>query len=171
MVRDAIRRSAHLIITSVLMQSGSTATLPRPAILGVAPGSSRSAGPGQYEPLSIPLDTIEDHPDPFLGREISVDGEVEQILGPGAFIIDEPGWVDFDNEVLVIVPSKHLAVVREGDRITVIGTLLSAAEAAFDPESAQIERDRRGELADRSVIIAGRIDVSERQTGGRHLDR
>jgi hypothetical protein len=144
------------------MQSGLIAILPPRAICGVAPGSSRFVGPGQYEPLSVPLDTIEDHPDPFLGREISVDGEVEQILGPGAFTIDEPDWVDFDNEVLVIVPSKHLAFVREEDRITVTGTLLSAAEAAVDQESAQIDRDRRGELADRSVIIARRVAVRQR---------
>jgi hypothetical protein len=131
----------HLVVTVSVMQAGSAT-------------------------LSVRLDTIEDHPDPFLGRDVSVDAEVEEIFGPRVFTIDEPGWSDFDTEVLVIMPSEGLAIVREDDRITVTGRLLSAAEAALDEEALQIASDRRDDMAHRSVIVASRIDVHERRTAG-----
>lgn len=164
MVCDAIRRTMRLVVTVLVLQSVSAGLDQRPAIPGVAPESSRSPGPDQYNPLAVPLDTIEDHPDPFLGRDVSVHAEVEEVLGPRVFTIDEPDWADFDNEVLVILPSEGLAIVREDDRITVTGRLLSAADAALDEASPPITLDRQDDMADRSVIIATRIDVHEQRT-------
>jgi hypothetical protein len=171
MAHDAISRSVYLILTALAVQSASARLLPPPSLPGVGEQSNRFTRSAQYEPLPVPLDTIEDDPDPFLGREISVDAEVEEILGEGIFTIDEPGWLDFDREVLVVAPLQSLTVVREGDRVTVTGRLLSSVEAALGEESAQIERDRRDELTDRSIIIAIRIEVRQRETGGRPADR
>jgi hypothetical protein len=163
MTRDAIWRSVHPLITGLV-----TAVLMQPGSPGVAPEPSRSFGPAQYGPLSVPLDTIEDHPDPFLGREIRVDAEVEEVFGPRVFVIDEPGWSDFADEVLVMVPSNRLpvAVVREGDRVTITGRLQSAAEVVRDQEPASVGLNRRVDLADRSVIIASRIEVEEQKAAG-----
>jgi hypothetical protein len=47
----------------------------------------------------------------------------------------------------------------------------SAAEVVLDQDSAPSELNRRVELADRSIIIASRIDVRERNTAGNPAGR
>lgn len=46
------------------------------------------------------LDEMTENPEPYYGRTVTVEGEVEEVLTPNAFIIDAPGV--FNDELLVI---------------------------------------------------------------------
>jgi hypothetical protein len=159
-IRDTTQHKVHLVVAVVLI-TGWKASQPPQVIGRVPPASYGSIALGQDGPLPVPLDTIEDRPDPFLGRQIRVDAEVEEVLGPRVFTIDEPHWADFDNEVLVIVPSTLAPViVREKDRITVTGRLQSTPGLA--EELPPVDPNRQDELDDRPILIASRVVVHQR---------
>ena len=109
--------------------------------------------------LRVDVDTLESHSDPFLGRDVSVDAEVQDVLGPHVFRIDEPHWADLENEVLVTVRPGRVAVVRENDRVTVTGTVKSFLQTYRYRESEWLDLDDEIEtdLAETPVISASCI--------------
>lgn len=69
------------------------------------------------------IDDVEDHPEKYFGRTVSIDGTVDEIYGPHLFELDEPDWGQPEGDLLVFLPDSALAAVRENDRVTVTGTL------------------------------------------------
>ena len=69
-------------------------------------------------PITIDLDELEDNPEKYVGKTVTVEGEVDRVLGPHLFTIDERDWVDADREMPVVVPEPFAA----GSRILRIGT-------------------------------------------------
>jgi len=112
-----------------------------------------------FEGQRIALDELEDNPDKYIGRVVSVDGMVEDILGPRVFKIDETHWGDLDGELLVVMPDRAAAIVREDDRVTVSGTVRRFARTDLEQawDSSDIERSLEERLAKRPVIVADRI--------------
>jgi hypothetical protein len=99
--------------------------------------SSKSTAPmvrSQPSGMPVSIGDLEDHPNQYIGKSIAVTGEVDDVLGPRLFKIDEANWADLDGEILVSVPSALAALVREDDRVTVTGTMKMATKA-------EIERD------------------------------
>jgi hypothetical protein len=153
-----VRLTVALLATIPATQLTAAALHPRPAIQNpCGDPDALPSDPGVA--LAMPLDTIEDQPDPFLGRAVTVTGEVEEVFGPRVFTIDEPGWVDWEDEVVVVVPSDLPTAFRPEDRLTVTGTLLSAVSAVLDQTSARLTANHPGDLAGRSVILAQRITI------------
>lgn len=109
--------------------------------------------------LKVDLDTLENHPDPFLGRDVTVHAEVQDVLGPHVFRIDEPQWADLESEVLVTVRPGRVALVRENDQVTVTGTVKSFLQTDRYRESAWLDLDDEIEtdLAETPVISASCI--------------
>jgi hypothetical protein len=103
---------------------------------GSSEGSKSTAPLVRSEPSGMPVSIgdLEDHPNQYIGKTISVTAEVDDVLGPRLFKIDEANWADLDGEILVSVPSALAALVREDDRVTVTGTMKMATKA-------EIERD------------------------------
>ena len=109
--------------------------------------------------MTVDLADLEEHPTRYLGKTISVDGEVERVLGPRLFTIDEPNWADLDGELLVYVPTDLAALVRRGDRVTVTATPRAYVRDELNKEWGWTDLDERGEtdMAKRPVLVASRI--------------
>lgn len=107
----------------------------------------------------IDLDDLENAPASFIGQTISVDAEVEDVYGPRLFTIDEPNWADLDGEVLVHVPSALAALVNEGDRVTVTGTIERLQTATLEREWGWMGFDPgvSMETTDEPVLVATQI--------------
>jgi hypothetical protein len=111
----------------------------------------------------VALDALEDDPTRYVGQRVSVDAEVERVIGPRLFTIDEPNWVDLDGEVMVFMPSTLAAMVREGDRLTVTGTLSPFATLDIDRDGPEWfgwfgdDADVRLALGTRMVLVADRL--------------
>ncbi|HEX6973933.1 MAG TPA: hypothetical protein VF147_06000, partial [Vicinamibacterales bacterium] len=55
--------------------------------------------------MKVKLNQLEENGKQYIGKTVTVDAEVDDVLGPRLFKIDEPGWIDLDPEVLVYVPT------------------------------------------------------------------
>lgn len=100
------------------------------AALAVTTLSAAQAGPakptanqGAATAKSIKLGDLEEHADRYVGQRISVSGEVQNVLGPRLFTIDEPNWIDLDGETVVLVPAPLAALVRRDNPVVVTGTV------------------------------------------------
>jgi hypothetical protein len=107
----------------------------------------------------IELDALEENPGKYIGQTVSIDGDVEDVLGPRLFTIDEANWGDLDGELLVFLPSADAAFVRADDRVTITGTVKQFVEADVERQWGWFGLDPRVEVTFRRkpVIVASRI--------------
>jgi hypothetical protein len=117
---------------------------------------------GDFVATRVALDDLEQNPSKYIGIRLSVDAEVEDVLGPRLFTIDEPNWGDLDGELLVVVPTSLAAIVREDDRVTLTATVKPFV-------SSDLEREWGWSGLDPSVetdVGMKPILVAERVVGG-----
>ena len=115
----------------------------------------------------VAIGDLEENPAKYAGQTIHTTGEVDEVFGPRIFKLDEPNWGDLDGEVLVYLPSNLAALVREGDRVTVSGTMKNVMKAELERElgliepepDIEIEFDRRPVLL-ATQIVGGNSDVA-----------
>jgi hypothetical protein len=114
--------------------------------------------------MKVPLDQIEDNPSKYIGQTISVDAEVEKVLGPHLFTIDEPDWIDLEGETLVYLPSNLAALVHEGDRVTVSGTMKKMVLPDLRREWGWLDTTPAMEarLTKRPLLVASRVVGGDR---------
>ena len=107
----------------------------------------------------VKIDDIEDHPERYVGKTISVDGEVDKVLGPHLFELDQPREGAQEGDVYVLVPKNLLALVRSKDKVTVTGAVLLFDRTKLHRESAwlNLDEDVKPDLAKRPLLIATRI--------------
>src|SRR5688500_1530235 len=55
------------------------------------------------QPAKVDLDELEDEPEKYLGKMVVIEGEVDRVLGPGVFTVDEREWKDLERELPVVV--------------------------------------------------------------------
>jgi hypothetical protein len=118
------------------------------------------------EGVRVTLDQLEDNATNYIGKTVSVDAEVEEVLGPRVFKIDERNWADLEGELLVYVPSPLAAIVRENDRVTVTGEVKRFIAADFQNEWGWLGLDNAMEvkLGKRPVLVATNIVGGDNQT-------
>lgn len=118
------------------------------------------AGSQQQQAASAPekadLSDLEKNPAKYLGKTVTVNGEVNAVLGPRLFEIDEPNWVDPDREVLVYTDAPLAALVDENDRVTVTGTLTPFAEVKMERDwgFSSLGPEVKARIRTRPVLIA-----------------
>jgi hypothetical protein len=112
-----------------------------------------------FQGMRVKLDELEDNPQKYIGQTVSVDAEIQEVLGPRVFTIDETNWADLQGEILVHVPATVAAAVRENDRVTVTGTVKPFVRAEIEREGGWLTLDREVEidLAKKPVLVASRI--------------
>jgi hypothetical protein len=128
--------------------------------------SSASTIAADFRGQRVKLDDLEDHPANFIGRQISVDGEIDDVLGPTMFTLDEPNWLDLKGEILVVMPANVAAMVRENDRVTVSGTLRPFVKSDVEHEWGwfDLDPDVEAEFSRKPVLVADRIVGGDEQT-------
>lgn len=90
---------------------------------------SQQAKPGGAVPLSVTAGAIAANPEKYYGQKVAVRAEVEDVLGPQVFLLDEErlfAWPD----VLVVAP-RLSGVVPEDEIVTVTGTVRAFSDADF----------------------------------------
>jgi hypothetical protein len=107
----------------------------------------------------VALDQLEDDPAKYVGQTITVDAEVEKVLGPHLFTIDEPDWIDLEGETLVYLPSNLAAMVHEGDRVSVSGTMNKMTLPELRREWGWLETkpETEARLMKRPLLLASRV--------------
>ena len=109
--------------------------------------------------MRVRLDALEDHASKYIGQTVSVDAEVDRVIGPRLLTIDEPMWADLEGEILVLLPNTYIAPVKDGDRVTVTGAVKSFAnsevEGAWGWRTLQPEAERSYEL--RPILVASQV--------------
>ena len=102
---------------------------------------------------------IEDHPDDYFGEMVSLDGRVDEVYGPHLFELEEPAWGQPEGNVLVFLPERSLAAVRENDRVTVTGTLKRFIRADVIGNARWLEVDgiMDQSLDEPPVLVATRV--------------
>ena len=100
------------------------------------------------------ISDIEDNPDRFMGRTVTVSGEVEDIYGPLSFTVGGDDF--FGDELLVIIPananirggSDDAATVSDGDIVQLSGQVRrfveTEIESDFDFDGYEIDYDVEG---------------------------
>ena len=114
---------------------------------------------GDFQGTRVQLDDLEENTAKYMGQTISVDGVVEEVLGPRLFTIDEPRWGDLDGEVIVAMPTTLIALLKEDDRVTITGTVKPFVRAELEKEWGWfgLEPEVELELKDKPVLVATRI--------------
>ena len=107
----------------------------------------------------VDIDDVEDHPEQYFGRTLSIDGKVDEVYGPHLFELDQPEWFQQEGDVLVFVPKGSLAAVREDDRVTVTGTLkrFLRSDVIREARWMQVDGILEENLDEVPVLVATRI--------------
>jgi hypothetical protein len=108
--------------------------------------------------IKLDLDELETHPEKYVGKTVTVEGEVDRVLGPHLFTIDERNWKDLEREMPVVVPEPFAAIVRSDTPVRVTGTVQKIP-------IAQIEKARgffsdakvKAEIETRPVLLASEV--------------
>jgi hypothetical protein len=156
------RHASRLLVISVaLMMAVVTAA---PAVAQQQQTNTQKPTDTANRPTTVDLDDLETNPEKYLGKTVTVEGEVDRVLGPHLFTVDERDWVDAEREMPVVVPEPFAAIVRSDAPVRVTGTVQKVP-------LAQIERDRgllgdariRAEIETKPVLVA--TDVTATQSG------
>lgn len=104
----------------------------------------------------VRLSQLEENPQQYVGRRISVSGEVGDVLGPRVFKIDESNWADLDGEILVVMEAPFAALVKEEDPVTVTGTMRNFTDVRVEREWGWLDLDPEIEarIKTRPVLVA-----------------
>lgn len=69
------------------------------------------------------LSDLARHPEKYIGKSVTVEGETVSVLGPHLFVVDEPKWFRLWGGMLVVVPEPAAAFVRTDAPVRVSGTV------------------------------------------------
>jgi hypothetical protein len=113
----------------------------------------------------VDLDALEDNPEKFIGQTVTVDGEVDRVLGPHLFTIDERDWKDLERELAVVVPEPFAAIVQSDAPVRVTGTVKKVPIAEIEGWSVAGNDRIRAEIETRPVLVATEV-TARTQAGG-----
>jgi hypothetical protein len=121
------------------------------------PPPQQQQAPGQ--PQKVDLDELEKNPGNYLGKSVVVEGEVDRVMGPNLFTIDERDWVDLDRELPVVVPEPFAAIVSTDAPVLVTGVVEKVPIAKIQPTWNFFASDPkiRAEIETAPVLVAKEI--------------
>jgi len=160
---------ACIVLLVTMLMTAPAAQQPAPQQPAAQTPATRPATTGGA--TKIDLDELETHPEKFLGKTVTVEGEVDRVLGPNLFTIDERDWVDADREMAVVVPEPFAAIVKSDVPVRVTGTvekmpIAKIAHGLFNDQKIKAEIEKQ------PVIVAS--DIVATQSGANlrlHVDK
>jgi hypothetical protein len=117
------------------------------------------------KPEVVKLDDITDHPERYVGKTVTVEAKVDDVLGPQIFKVEEPNLLPIGGEMFVYVEAPLAALVKRGDKILITGTVTPAAEVQLQRRWGWLKRDPEVDirLKARPVLVAKAIMDPERK--------
>lgn len=121
---------------------------------GVAEGV---LGGDRFAEDQIGISDIADDPEAYLGQQVSVNGEVSEVLGPNVIRMDEDNWLDIGDDLLVVLPEgvARPATLEDETNIVIEGTVRNFVLAEFERDYDFFsEPELYAEFENRPVIVA-----------------
>ncbi|MDP8922026.1 MAG: hypothetical protein M3O34_04020 [Chloroflexota bacterium] len=155
-------RSLPLLVLAALAALAALSALPGPPVAAAAQAEQR-----------VRLDQITDNPATFYGVPVAVAGEVDMVLSPRVFSIEDDD-VLFDDDILVITREPLPPVagrwgdaeVLEDDIVLVFGTVRPLDLAAIEQEiGADLDDDLFVYWTGTSAIVASAVVLTPRKPG------
>jgi hypothetical protein len=114
---------------------------------------------GDFQGTRVEFDKLDDNPGKYLGQTVSVDAEVDEILGPRMFKIDDGHLFGLGGEMIVYVATPLTALVREDDRVTITGMVKPFVRAEVEREWGWLGLDSEVEIdiSKKPILVASRI--------------
>jgi hypothetical protein len=124
------------------------------------PQQPQQTAPAQ--PQKVDLDQLEDKPESYLGKKVTVEGEVDRVLGPHLFTIDERNWADAERELPVLVPEPFAAIVHTDAPVVVTGVVQKVPIAKIQPAWSLFSNDPKikAEIETRPVLVAEEVTAA-----------
>jgi hypothetical protein len=145
-MRNVWKTAAGLYVASCAVSMPVTAQQP-PANQGPIASDTRG--------VTVKLDDLEDKPENFVGKTVTVQGEVDKMLGPHLFTVDERGWADPARELPVSVPAPFTVTLKEKAMVRITGTVEKVPIAKLENEVGPITDTKlRAEIENRPVLVA-----------------
>jgi hypothetical protein len=156
------------------MWESAVAVLAVAGAVGTTAAAQQASTPAQIKtdkPAAIvKLDDLEDKAEQYVGRLVTVEGEVGKPLGAHLFTIDERGWVDLAREMPVSVPAPFMVALRDDMLVRVTGMVEKVPIDRLEREVGPIiDVKLRERIVNRPVLVA--TEVVERPTGRNLLSR
>lgn len=139
-------------------------TRPLTLLLGIALGAGCAAN-GREETGAADartVDTVTDRPEDFIGRTVTIRGEMDDVRGPRAFTLGDHDWI-LGEELLVVAPKQPAGAVWDlkalDDRpVTVTGTVRKLVVAEVEREfDFDLDPEFEIQFRDRPILIADNI--------------
>ena len=107
----------------------------------------------------ISLEEVSEQAHKLIGSTVTISGEVEKIIGPNAFILQETGSLYNDDRVLVILNSPPQVPIIEKRQVQVTGEVrqLIAAEIETDYDltwDLELKRKLEAEYTGAATVVA-----------------
>ena len=117
----------------------------------------------QTGPQTITMAQLDDNPQSLAGKQVKVEAEVQEVLGPRLFTIDEQEWFDFDGDTLVFLHAPFAGLISEDARVTVTGTVQPFVLAEVEREWGVFDLDPgiEVEFRDRPILVATSVKSDE----------
>jgi hypothetical protein len=109
--------------------------------------------------VATTVEEVKDWPAGYMGKVVTLVGEVEEHHASGSFRLDGKGtW--WDDEILVVVPREQAATLAEGADVRVTGeiALFTVTEVERD-YGIDLANEVEVEFRDKPIVIARNIDV------------
>lgn len=154
-------RGSPVIVASAVQPLDRAAA--RPASTGTAGGDAQVDGTGRNTGIAgaagATIDRILDDPRAYIGRTVTVRGEVDDLVGPRAFMLED-GDLFFDDELLVVSAGRLPRLVEGEGEVRVTGQVRRFNRAEVEDELG-IRLDERpfADYEGRPVIVARSVEL------------
>ncbi len=126
-------------------------------------------GVGDFDAAEERVEEVEEETASYIGREVVVEGEVEEIYGPDTFVLEETGELFNDDEILVIGVDPEYEPIYEGQEVRLTGEVRQFVWREIETEydltwDLDLQREMEAEYEGRPVIVAESTFVIDEST-------
>ena len=134
------------------------------AVMIVTAGLLGACDVGDTE-AQTPVETVTDVEDvaedtnQLIGTTVTLNGEVEEILSPTTFVLEEDGQVFNDDRVLVVLDTVPAQPILEEQNIQVVGTVRQLVVGEFERDydltwDLEVKRKLEAEYSNVPTVVA-----------------
>jgi len=110
-------------------------------------------------PGVISLEEVSEEAHQLIGSTVTISGEVEEIIAPNAFILQETGSIYNDDRVLVILTSPPQVPIVEKGKIQVTGQVAQLVVAEIETDydltwDLDLKRELEAEYTGAATVVA-----------------
>ncbi|NJN15182.1 MAG: hypothetical protein HC822_02195 [Oscillochloris sp.] len=124
---------------------------------GVAADETGVIGGDAFGDNYVGISDIDADPQAYIGQQVTLNGEVSQVLGQNTIRMDEDNWLDIGDDILVILPNEvtQPTTLEDETNIVIQGTVQNFVFAEFERDyDFFTDNELYAEYENRPVVIA-----------------